>query len=392
MNAAPTLALLPAGFHDLLPPDAEREAALVERAMGVFRAHGYERVKPPLIEFEEGLLSGVGRAWARQSFRLLDPESQRMMAVRADMTLQVARVASSRLVKTPRPLRLCYTGDVLRLGGEQLSPERQLRQIGSELIGSLEPAADTEIVLLAAAALRELGVAGLSVDLNLPTILPALFKAFGLDGMTETRLSAAVAHRDAAVAGAAPGIGPLLAALIDVAGPAAGAVEKLERLELPAAAHASRARLVETVARIRVAAPDLKLTVDPVERKGFEYQSGLSFTLFARGSRTELGRGGRYRIGGGPSDGLPDDLLSGEPAVGFTLFADAVIQAAPQGTPPRRVYCPSTLPAADATRLRHDGWITVAGLVPAQDSMVEAKRLGCGYVYQPGAGDPRPVE
>ena len=49
----PELALLPAGLHDLLPPDAEREAALVEHAMGVFRAHGYERVKPPLVEFEE---------------------------------------------------------------------------------------------------------------------------------------------------------------------------------------------------------------------------------------------------------------------------------------------------------------------------------------------------
>ena len=52
-------ALLPAGLHDLLPPEAEREAALIERAMGVFRSHGYERVKPPLVEFEESLLAGA---------------------------------------------------------------------------------------------------------------------------------------------------------------------------------------------------------------------------------------------------------------------------------------------------------------------------------------------
>jgi ATP phosphoribosyltransferase regulatory subunit len=112
MNSPHALALLPAGLHDLLPPDAEREAALVERAMGVFRSHGYERVKPPLVEFEESLLSGVGRAWALQTFRLLDPESQRMMAIRADMTLQVARLSRSRLVKAPRPLRLSYAGEV----------------------------------------------------------------------------------------------------------------------------------------------------------------------------------------------------------------------------------------------------------------------------------------
>lgn len=67
-NSILSRALLPAGLHDLLPPEAEREAALVERAMGVFRSHGYERVKPPLVEFEESLVSGVGRAWARQTF------------------------------------------------------------------------------------------------------------------------------------------------------------------------------------------------------------------------------------------------------------------------------------------------------------------------------------
>src|ERR1700761_1641427 len=170
----PELALLPAGLHDLLPPDAEREAALVEHAMAVFRAHGYERVKPPLVEFEESLLSGVGKGWSLETFRLLDPESQRMMGVRADMTLQVARLAASRLLKAPRPLRLSYSGEVLRVGGEQLSPERQFRQIGCELIGSLEPAADAEIILLAADALKRMGVRGLSIDLNLPTILPTI--------------------------------------------------------------------------------------------------------------------------------------------------------------------------------------------------------------------------
>src|ERR1700742_2125545 len=85
----PELALLPAGLHDLLPPDAEREAGLVDHAMAEFRAYGYEQVKPPLLEFEESLLSGVGRAWALETFRLLDPGSQRMMGLRADMTLQI---------------------------------------------------------------------------------------------------------------------------------------------------------------------------------------------------------------------------------------------------------------------------------------------------------------
>ena len=73
------LALLPAGLRDLLPPEAEIEAAAVERLMEMFAAHGYQRVKPPLLEFEDSLLAGSGAAVAEQTFRLMDPESQRMM-------------------------------------------------------------------------------------------------------------------------------------------------------------------------------------------------------------------------------------------------------------------------------------------------------------------------
>ncbi len=383
----PERALLPAGLHDLLPPDAEREAALVEHAMGVFRAHGYERVKPPLVEFEESLLSGVGRAWSLQTFRLLDPESQRMMGVRADMTLQVARLAMSRLANAPRPLRLSYAGEVLRVGGAQLSPERQFRQIGCELIGSLDPAADAEIVLLAASALTETGVRGLSIDLNLPTVVPSIFAAYGITGDDERQLAAALAHRDTKIAGAAPKIGPLLLALLDVAGPADAAIEKLARIDLPQGAQAARTWLVETVRLIRMANPDLKLTIDPLERQGFEYQTGLSFTVFARGARRELGRGGRYRIGGGE----PNLELRGEPAVGFSLFADAVLKAAPAKAPLRRVYVPAARPPADAAALRKAGWITVAGLDAVDDPVSEAKRLGCRYVLDSGSAEPRPL-
>src|SRR3546814_10311809 len=70
------------------------------------QAQGYERVKPPLLEFEEALLTGAGAAVASQTFRLMDPVSQRMMGLRADMTPKVARIATTRLTKAPRPLRL----------------------------------------------------------------------------------------------------------------------------------------------------------------------------------------------------------------------------------------------------------------------------------------------
>ncbi len=140
MTDASRKALLPAGLQDLLPPDAAREAAAVEASMDCLAAHGYDRVKPPLIEFEESLLAGPGAAMAPQTFRLMDPVSQRMMGVRADITVQIARIAESRLHRAERPLRLCYAGEVLRVKGDALRPERQFAQVGAELIGAGGPA------------------------------------------------------------------------------------------------------------------------------------------------------------------------------------------------------------------------------------------------------------
>src|SRR5579862_8385767 len=156
-------ALLPAGLRDLLPPDAAIEAAVVERLMAVLASHGYERVKPPLLEFETSLLGGSGAAMAQETFRLMDPVSRRMIGIRADMTLQIARIAASRLIKSPRPLRLAYAGQVLRVHGTQLRPERQFGQIGAELIGSDAQVADAEVIGLAAETLAAIGVSSVSI-------------------------------------------------------------------------------------------------------------------------------------------------------------------------------------------------------------------------------------
>src|SRR3989339_929272 len=91
-------ALLPSGLIDLLPPDAAREADAIQQIMKEFEALGYERVKPPLAEFEESLFApGPGRVVADETFRLMDPVSQKMMALRSDTTAQIARIAATRL-------------------------------------------------------------------------------------------------------------------------------------------------------------------------------------------------------------------------------------------------------------------------------------------------------
>ncbi|MEE8223876.1 MAG: ATP phosphoribosyltransferase regulatory subunit, partial [Alphaproteobacteria bacterium] len=283
MNDQPPNALLPPGMNDILPPDAAFEARIVERLLTVFKSSGYEQVKPPLLEFEDSLLGGAGAAMTNQTFRLMDPVSQAMLGLRADMTLQVARIATTRLAHEPRPLRLCYAGQVLVVSGSQLRPERQVGQAGVELIGSQSPRADAEVIGLAHEALSAIGIEGLSVDLNLPTLVDEVVNGLGIEAAA---VRSALDRKDAGELAALAGVGgALLTSLLKATGPADATLAALGTMDLPAAARAACQRLAEVVALVKDAAPEISITIDPVENRGFEYHAGVTFVLFAMGVR-----------------------------------------------------------------------------------------------------------
>ena len=375
-------ALLPTGMRDVLPPDAEIEASATEQLVACFSSFGYERVKPPLIEFEESLLSGGGAAMSGQTFRIMDPISQRMMGVRADMTLQVARIAMTRLKKSPRPIRLCYGGQVLRVRGTQIRPERQFGQVGSELIGSQNPKADAEVILMAIEALYALGIENLSIDLALPTLAPAIISGLKLDDQTTATLRAALDRKDeATLISLAADLGKdaisQLTAMLRATGPAEAALTSLAKLNLPDGASGERSSLESVINNIRAATPELNVTVDLVESRGLEYHTGVTFTIFAQGIRRELGRGGRYLAGS-------SETSDGEPATGMTLFMDSVLRAVPAAQEEKRLYLPTETNIAEARKFHGEGWITVDGLKTDADVKAEAKRLSCSHFLSDG--------
>ena len=376
MNDAANSALLPAGLRDLLPPDAETEAAAVEAAMTVFARHGYQRVKPPLMEFEDGLLTGAGAGVADQTFRVMDPDARRMMGLRADMTPQVARIATTRLASAPRPLRLCYAGQCLRVHGGQLAPDRQVAQAGIELIGAAEPEADAEVILVAAEALAAAGVMRFSFDLTLPPLAPALLDVAGISGSARRSLMHALDRKDAAsVMELGGAIAAQLTRLLHAAGPVGPALRILQAESLPGEAAALCEDLVATVRAIQAHAPDLRLTLDPLEFRGFPYHTGLCTTVFAPHRHEELGRGGRY-------------LCGGEAAVGFSLLPDPVLRAAVPRESLPRAYVPWGANRESAARLRESGFVTVAALAPGAEPATEARRLLCTHLLRDGDAVP----
>ena len=384
MNETGRKALLPAGFRDILPPEAAFEAGIRETLAATFASYGYERVKPPLVEFEEGLMSGAGAAMANETFRLMDPVSQRMMGVRTDITTQLARIALTRLADAPRPLRLVYTGEVLRVRSAQLRPERQFAQAGAELIGAGSAMADIEIIQMAADSLREIGLPRLSLDLTIPPLVPLLLDETGLPEAERQALREALDRKDAgAVRDADTPITETLCLLLEGTGPARQALAILDRLTLPAPAAQELDRLRTVFNGLAERRSDLDITIDPVENRGFEYHTGVSFTFFCKNERGEIGSGGRYMASIG-DDG------DGEPATGFTLYIDTILRVLPDPQKPARILVAADADTATTAQLRSDGWVTILDLGGGGDMETEAKRLGCCHILRDG--QPVPVD
>lgn len=357
--------LLPEGLRDRLPPEAEAASRVTRALVDAMCGHGYARVQPPLAEYRE-TLGGDGDARSgRDLLRFTDPVSQRTLALRPDMTQQVGRIATSRLADAPRPLRLCYAGQVMKLRAGQLRPSREMLQVGAELIGSDSVAAAGEIVAVAIDALEGAGVRDITVDFTLPDLVDVLAaSAFPLPA---DRIQAVKDELDAKDAGALAGLGadaylPLIAA----AGPFDSAIAKLAGIDAGGALASRIDALRQIAARISGRAT---VTLDPTERHGFEYQTWFGFTLFAAGQAMFIGRGGSYPIA--RADG------SIEAAMGFSLYPDPLIEdgLGRETGDARTLFLPLGHDADVAASLRADGWRTVAAL----DDRDDAARLGCSH-------------
>lgn len=358
--------LLPEGLEDRLPAAAAAAARVIRAVIDVLDAHGYDRVQPPTIEFEKSMASRMAGVQPRRMFRFVDPASLRTLALRSDITVQVGRIAATALATKARPLRLCYAGQVVTIKGDGLDPTRERLQLGAELIGSDSVAAAGEIVAAAIEALSAAGATGLSVDFTLPDLVDTLAaKALPL---APDRIESVRRELDAKDAGGLVAAGgeaylPLLTAI----GPFAAAIERLAAIDAGGALSTRIAALREVAARVGGKA---RLTLDPSERHGFEYQSWFGFTIYAEGVQGALGRGGSYRI-----------LGLDEPAIGFSLYPDALIDRLAQSEAARdTLFLPLGHDPQLAERLRAIGWRTVAAISDG----CEAGALGCSHRLEGG--------
>lgn len=382
--------LLPEGIDEILPPTAARIERLRRRTLDLFESWGYELVIPPLVEYLDALLTGLGSDLELQTFKLTDQLSGRLLGVRADMTPQVARIDAHRLGRDT-PVRLCYLGPVLHTRPDGPGGSRDPLQIGAELYGHAGIDSDVEVLSLLVEVLRLAGARTVWVNISHIGIFRGLAASAGLDEERRAELfdilqrkavpelharcrrwalSEASRAHFAALAelnGGTEVLDQARARLADAGADVGAALDACERLATLAG---ERAHGVE-------------FHFDLAEMRGFNYHTGVMFEAFVPGWGRAVAWGGRY-------DDVGRVFGRARPATGFStdlkLLARFDADAGrDEGTGTGGIYAPPVRDAAleAAVRaLRASGERVVAGL-PGQ--ACDPAALGCDRRLELGA-------
>ena len=373
--------LLPAGLVDLLEPIASQNDQAITTMLNCFGQFGYQRVKPPLVEFESTLLAkGPGATTAAKSFRLMDPLTQDMMALRSDMTAQIARISGTRLKHEPRPLRLTYEGDVMRVVPDSLNSERQLYQAGAELIGYNDATATAEILVMGVKALLSVGLKSITVDLGVPSLAEKLLCNLSADQSVLAKKSILDKDIDALLKIDDKNIN-LIVKVMNASGSDGEALLKL----LPEMSEDARNMIDDMLFvawQLRDAYPTLPITFDPLEMRGFDYHTGVGFSIFAEGLRGEIARGGAYLTG------------FGEPATGLSVYMERVFRGLPEFMPKQHIYIPTDISKQTMLKYIDRGRCVIAGRYKSDDKLAfeEAKQLKCTFILLNSISPPEKIE
>ncbi len=315
---------LPDGIEELLPADAGRLEHVRRQLLDLFAVWGYQFVMPPLLEFTESLLIGLGEDLDLQTFKMIDQATGRMMGIRADITPQTARIDAHSLA-VDGPQRLSYAGSVLHAKPTGLKASRAPIKVGAELYGVADVKADVEIVSLMLESLMSLGINDVTLDLGHVGIYTALINEAGLQEEQQQQLFALLQTKsqselqdwldqeeiDAALSGQ-------IALLAELNGDET-VLDAAARLAANDKVEAAIADLKYMAAQIRNRYPEVSLYFDLSELRGFNYHTGLVFAAFVPAVGRAVANGGRY-------DQIGAAFGRARPATGFNADLKCLLQ------------------------------------------------------------------
>jgi len=318
---------LPHGVQDLLQGEAVRRRWAESTLRDLFSRWAYHEVIPPTFEYDDNLAVGAGSDVRQAMYRFFDREGH-TLALRADFTTQLARVAATKLFDQPLPLRCFYVGSLFRHEEPQVGRQREFTQAGVELIGANTAVADAEVVALAVASLEALNISEFQINLGQMAVFRALTADLPSDQLESIR--EATDHRNQARLLAAldeAGISGARRALLARLPELMGGPEVLdEARSLGGAVAEAVDALGEVYDLLQAYGVADRVILDLGEVRGMDYYTGITFRGVAPGLGWPVLSGGRY-----------DDLIGrfGLPlaAVGFGIGVERalLVQSRPEG-------------------------------------------------------------
>lgn len=354
--------ILPEGFRDSLFEQASSQRIIVNILTDCFESFGYKLIDPPLVEFANTLGSGD------ESFKFMDPKSHHMMSLRSDITVQMMRIASTRLNNEHHPLRLAYAGSVLRVKSDQLNAKRQLFQSGIELVGTDSIQSDVEILQVIVNALKLVKIEDICIDLTIPSFTDIIISEINLSDKNKSELKVALNQKDETkVNQILDGKDLILASLLNPQ----ITIEDLKKLSLPTKAKNLVKRLDELLELAKTKLPNLSFSIDPVDSSKLNYHQTIGFSIFSKSISEEIGFGGRYLI------------YNEKPAVGFTLYIDKIANKNILINKKIKILISPNEDEKIVQNLRDEGKITIYS---SSDSNFEqeAKNLDCSFLLSKG--------
>ncbi len=357
--------LLPEYIEDVLPAEAARIEQLRRRLLDLFGVHGYQFVIPPLLEYLESLITGVGHDLDLATFKVVDQLTGRLMGVRADITPQAARI-DAHMLNNQGVTRLCYAGSVLRTKPDGLAQTRQPLQLGAELFGHAGVESDIEIQRLMVKALQAAGVESLQIDFSHVGIFGSLISQNQISPSLEQALYTALQSKDQSgvsnlVANLDKKTREALCSLTELNGDVKILDEAQKRL--PASNEIKRALQDLRQVGDKLGDLDVGVSFDLSELRGYHYHSGIVFAAYAQGCAGPLALGGRY-------DEVGSAFGRARPATGFSLDLRGVVTALPLADQQKGILAPystDTNLLAKIDALRSSGQIVMQEL-PGHES------------------------
>lgn len=364
--------LLPEYIQDMLPDEAWRIEGMRREVLELLRRSGYQLVAPPLLEYADSLLISDSEDMDLRSFKLVDQLSGRTLALRADITPQVARI-DAHLLNRQGVTRLCYAGSVLHTQPSGLMRTREPMQIGAELYGHGGIESDLEVQCLMLQTLALLGISGVHLDLGHVAVFRSIVQRAAVVAELEGELFSALQRKDV------PTLRNLTAGLPDMTRSALLALPTLYGgVEVIARARG----VLPDYPELRAALDDLEkaarhlqgmageIGVDLAELRGYHYHSGMVFAAYHGGSHDAIAVGGRY-------DDVGKVFGRARPATGFSMDLRQLHGLLPQQAQAKGIRAPHRQDAkldAAVAELRGQGEIVVIDLLGKDGYGAE---LGC---------------